>query len=165
MGLDMYLYAKSKNDEVENVGYWRKANAIHGWFVRELANGVDECQVIEVPRARLEELRGLCLKTLSQKPVLVAAGNQNEAGATAVLQVEEGQSITDIIKQEWDIQTHEHEFNNSDDNDPLRPTGGFFFGSTERDEWYYEDLAETVRIIDNALSLGEEWEYEYQASW
>ena len=26
------------------VAYWRKANAIHAWFVNELADGKDECQ-------------------------------------------------------------------------------------------------------------------------
>jgi hypothetical protein len=42
------------------MGYWRKANAIHGWFVRELADGVDECQSIFVPQEKLQELLDLC---------------------------------------------------------------------------------------------------------
>ena len=48
------------------VGYWRKANAIHGWFVNELANGVDECQEIYVPREKLVELRELCASVIKQ---------------------------------------------------------------------------------------------------
>ena len=71
MGLDMYLTAsryfwdfkdidkqkaakvaelfpeldgkRVKTIEVE-VGYWRKANAIHNWFVQKCQEGVDECQ-------------------------------------------------------------------------------------------------------------------------
>lgn len=39
------------------VGYWRKANAIHAWFVRECANGVDECQPIPVRNGKLRELK------------------------------------------------------------------------------------------------------------
>ena len=42
------------------VAYWRKANAIHGWFVNECAGGVDECQPIYVPREKLVELRDAC---------------------------------------------------------------------------------------------------------
>ena len=42
------------------VGYWRKANAIHGWIVENFADGVDECQQIHIPRSGMEQLRDLC---------------------------------------------------------------------------------------------------------
>lgn len=42
------------------VCYWRKANAIHGWFVEHCAGGVDECQPIYVSRESLVNLRDLC---------------------------------------------------------------------------------------------------------
>ena len=48
------------------VAYWRKANAIHGWFVNECAGGVDECQPIYVPREKLVELRDLCKSAVSE---------------------------------------------------------------------------------------------------
>ena len=48
------------------IAYWRKANAIHGWFVNECAGGVDECQPIYVPREKLAELRDLCKAAVSQ---------------------------------------------------------------------------------------------------
>lgn len=51
------------------VAYWRKANAVHGWFVNECANGVDECQPIYVPREKLVELRDLC-KSVVNEPVM-----------------------------------------------------------------------------------------------
>ena len=85
MGLDMYLNAKRymwyNEDDLKNnvkssfpelpdgctpktvtveVGYWRKANAIHGWFVKECQEGVDECQDTYVAREKLVELRDLC---------------------------------------------------------------------------------------------------------
>jgi hypothetical protein len=47
------------------VGYWRKANAIHGWFVNTLADGVDECQEISVPRNALVDLLAACKAVLS----------------------------------------------------------------------------------------------------
>lgn len=36
--------------------YWRKANAIHGWFVKHVQNGVDDCNEYEVRHAQLAEL-------------------------------------------------------------------------------------------------------------
>lgn len=47
------------------VGYWRKANAIHNWFVQNLANGVDECQEIYVEREQLKELRDTANEVLT----------------------------------------------------------------------------------------------------
>ena len=43
--------------------------------------------------------------------------------------------------------------------------GGFFFGGTAYDEWYYQDLEATKEIIENCLQLSEDWEFEYRASW
>ena len=38
------------------VYYWRKANAIHKWFVDELADGVDDCRPMELQVNKLQEL-------------------------------------------------------------------------------------------------------------
>jgi hypothetical protein len=43
-----------------NVCYWRKANHIHAWFVKNCQNGKDECQRSSVSRKQLGELAGLC---------------------------------------------------------------------------------------------------------
>jgi hypothetical protein len=51
------------------VMYWRKANAIHGWFVNELAGGEDECQEIGVTRENLISLRALCEEVALQPSV------------------------------------------------------------------------------------------------
>ena len=40
--------------------YWRKANAIHGWFVENCQDGEDDCREYEVERSQLEALRDLC---------------------------------------------------------------------------------------------------------
>ncbi len=97
MGLDMYLSKKSyvkqwsfqkKNHEVdvkydgedrldikperiseivEEIMYWRKANHIHGWFVKNIQGGIDECQESSVELGDLIELRDLCKKVLETK--------------------------------------------------------------------------------------------------
>lgn len=46
------------------VGYWRKANAVHGWFVTECQDGVDDCRTAYVPREKLVELRDACKSVL-----------------------------------------------------------------------------------------------------
>lgn len=49
------------------VAYWRKANAIHGWFVREVQGGEDECVPHDVGRDQLKDLRSLCQDVLLTK--------------------------------------------------------------------------------------------------
>lgn len=115
MGLDMYLNDRNHR----TLGYWRKANAIHGWFIRTLANDVDDCKPVKVTREQLAELRKLCLIVNADKklaPVL------------------------------------------------LPPTQGFFFGSYDIDDCYFDDIRETVNIIDNALNSKKRVFY-YQSSW
>jgi hypothetical protein len=47
------------------MGYWRKSNMIHHWFVNNLADGVDECQPIYVNRKNLEDLKDLCITVVA----------------------------------------------------------------------------------------------------
>jgi hypothetical protein len=42
------------------IGYWRKANAIHQWFVKNVQDGIDECQKAYVEREKLQELKDAC---------------------------------------------------------------------------------------------------------
>ena len=46
----------------EQVAYWRKFNALHGWFIENCAAGVDECQDISVDEDKIKEL----LETLKE---------------------------------------------------------------------------------------------------
>jgi hypothetical protein len=46
----------------------------------------------------------------------------------------------------------------------LPPSSGFFFGSTEDDEWYYKDLKETAKVFRELLKE-EGGSFYYQASW
>jgi len=110
-----------------NVGYWRKANAIHGWFVNNCADGEDECQEIHVSMQKLSLLRNACKQVLDAPP---------EKRSDVAVEVD------------------------------LVPIEGFFFGTTEMDEWYIADLEHTVEMIDNLDSVDySEWDFSYQASW
>jgi hypothetical protein len=103
------------------VGYWRKVNAIHNWFIENLTDGEDNCQPIYVPRSSLIDLKITCEEVLA-----------------------------DHSKAE-----------------ELLPTGaGFFFGSTEYDEWYFHGIEKTVEIVSKLIEdVPEGWAFEYQASW
>lgn len=54
-----YIKWKSLSEEV---GYWRKANAIHRWFVDEVQGGVDDCDCYTVSKEQLEDLLDTCLR-------------------------------------------------------------------------------------------------------
>ena len=45
----------------ESMGYWRKANAIHAWFV-EKSEMEDNCQEFEVSYDDIKELHDLCVE-------------------------------------------------------------------------------------------------------
>lgn len=49
------------------VGYWRKANAIHKWFVDNCQGGVDECQETYISREQLQALIDLCKEVMANK--------------------------------------------------------------------------------------------------
>jgi hypothetical protein len=45
---------------IEEVGYWRKANQIHNWFVEYVQDGVDNCGEYYVCSDKLKDLLDLC---------------------------------------------------------------------------------------------------------
>jgi hypothetical protein len=155
MGLDMYLYAekyfhtvyeqdKEKINQLVDiatlneltkhrnhysatvkveVGYWRKANSIHNYFVQKHANGVDECQDIQVSREGLEKLKDICGQLSVSKDAKLA-------------------------------------------EELLPPKSGFFFGSTEIDEYYFNDMDYTYELLDRVLKeTPDDCDFVYSASW
>lgn len=68
MGLDMFLEARRKGSEDSfEVAYWRKANAIHKWFVDNVQEGKDDCGEYLVSRDALVALREACVQVLYDK--------------------------------------------------------------------------------------------------
>lgn len=155
MGLDMYLYARkyfpsrdlpskpTQYDNVKelmgiqkdflepefghayvdfNVAYWRKANAIHGWFVRQVQDEADDCHTYYVSKENLKDLLDTC-KKVKENP--------------------------DLAKS------------------LLPPSEGFFFGGTEIDEWYFQDIDDTIKQIENCIDLFDISfvQFVYRASW
>jgi hypothetical protein len=76
--------------------YWRKANAIHKWFVDNLADGVDDCRPLRVSTDHLKEL--------FFKVCEVLASNKDPQVAEEVLPSEDGLFFGDTSYREayWD---------------------------------------------------------------
>ena len=112
-----------KLDEVSfEVGYWRKANHIHDWFVKNIQDNNDDCGYYDVSVEQLKELLGL-VEAVLDKP--------NKAKE-------------------------------------LLPTSeGFFFGGTNYDESYFEQLENTKEIINKIFGIVnlKEFSLTYHSSW
>ena len=132
------------------VGYWRKANAIHNWFVNNVQNGDDDCKKYYVSREQIEELAALCERIV------------------------EGIDFGEVVMEgpePWSYETYPNlTFSEEVEdliNDELPPQGGFFFGPTDLGEWYaayVKDTAEMLRkILDNPKLLT--FDFYYQSSW
>lgn len=79
---------------MEEIGYWRKANAIHRWFVETVQNGIDDCEYHrEVTKADLEALRDTCAEVLC-KPNL----------ANKMLPTQSGFFFGSVELDEWYIE-------------------------------------------------------------
>lgn len=146
MGLDMYLIAKKYilysnknniheklaelfpelgNNKIEyiqtTIGNWRKANAIHGWFVENIQSGKDDCGNYSLCQEDLEKLLNIVNQVLEDKT--------------------KAPKLLPVVK-------------------------GFFFGSEEYDNYYFEYLEHTRNILTKALGKDmKDWEFEYQSSW
>jgi hypothetical protein len=110
------------------VMYWRKANAIHRWFVENVQSGEDDCEKRCVSREDLRALMALCDQVLAAR--------------------------------------------NPDQAEEMLPTeSGFFFGSTDYDDWYWKDIQDTadgLHRIDAWIASDEgssNWDFYYRSSW
>ncbi len=50
-----------------NAAYWRKANAIHKWFVDNVQDGEDNCQEFYVTHEQLKDLLDTCKSAVARK--------------------------------------------------------------------------------------------------
>jgi hypothetical protein len=106
--------------------YWRKANAIHQWFVDHVQKGDDNCGEYLVSEEDFIALRDACRLVL----------------------------------------------NDPENAEKYLPTqGGFFFGGTDYDEGYFDDVRRTLDWLDTILFVNkfdpklQQWDFYYQSSW
>jgi hypothetical protein len=46
------------------IGYWRKMNPIHNWFVKNVQEGKDDCDRYYISQSQLKNLRDACYEVL-----------------------------------------------------------------------------------------------------
>ena len=113
---------------VEQVGYWRKFNALHQWFVDNCQGGRDECQESYVDVSQLEELLNEVLIPIHE---VFKSGDMDNAKQIA--------------------------------EDLLPTQEGFFFGGLEYDEYYFENVEQTIELLKGLVEEG--GDFFYQSSW
>ena len=134
---------------IEELMYWRKANQIHGWFCKNTEEIVADIRYY-VTKTDLEVLLETC--------------------KTVLRILEEAPKVTKQVFGGWkddeqymvDIEVY--------DNDILKnilpPTDGFFFGSDVIDDYYKENIVDTIKFLEEELPNCKEGdEFEYHASW
>ena len=126
----------------QNVGYWRKANHIHKWFVDNVQDGEDNCDYYELKPSQLEKLLNTCKeviklieddKNTTTKPITyneIKDGKFQEVQGTEIVYSDETYSKVEEL---------------------LPTRSGFFFGGTEYDQWYFEDVKNTITMIEKVL--------------
>jgi len=114
---------KSISYVTEEVAYWRKFNALHGWFIKNCADDTDDCSEVYVHIDKLKELL---------------------------------QTLKDIVE--------------TPEKAPklLPVTSEFFFGSDAYDKYYWEDVKDTIKVLEETLKDSSSYEnsyFFYLASW
>lgn len=142
----------------EEVCYWRKANAIHKWFVDNVQDGVDDCKEYWVSIEQLKELLSLC-KKVKEKAILKDGKIKN------------GETFKD---GEWIPNLEDGKYiENAEEIAKILPTqSGFFFGSLDYDEWYMENIERTIKKLEEVIKDEEKnneegfySDFYYNASW
>ena len=221
MGLDMYLtksYSKYRKGDgtfstnwddckidmfgrtnrvtfSEMVGYWRKANHIHKWFVDNVQDGEDDCKEYCVSIEQLHKLRDICFDILSKLHGIeirvpkkdvedFKKANDKFYGNSKIQRIIIDANNLETVKSltGWHILTRS-QIKKCDCHIVLPTQDGFFFGSREYDGWYLRSLVDTIEMLDelfnkhdendkiikenlkNNISAHTYFDYYYQASW
>ena len=139
---------------MEQVGYWRKANAIHNWFVDHVQDGEDDCDYHQ------EVTQGVLYDLLTACETVLASCEMEEGKIKNGYTFKNGEEIANFVEGKYVKDTNVAE--------KLLPTAsGFFFGSTDYDEYYIEDIKSTIDIVTRVLETTD-FEKEmlyYVSSW
>ncbi len=140
-------------DRIEDVsirvGQWRKANAIHNWFVKNVQGGDDNCNEYLVTESQLKTLLDLVEHVIAESDLVdgkVGDGYTFKNGEK-IPQFIEGKIIKDPTIAKTLLPT----------------TEGFFNGQTREDQFYIEDLKLTKKILKESIQAG--GDIYYKSSW
>ena len=156
MGLDMYLkgkrYLSQYNDQDKPI-----SNELSKKFFSDALTGLDDEPILidqlECSLAYWRKANGI------HKWFVDNVQDGEDDCREYYVSVEQLMQLRDICKQILEDNTLASEL--------LPPQAGFFFGSTDVDEWYLSSLQFTHDRINLILESKElqDWEVYYQASW
>lgn len=135
----------------EEVAYWRKANMLHGWFVRNCQSIQEDIEI----KVTYQDLVNL-LKDINE----VLENTVLETG-----QVHMGTTFTDKgIEEKYEEGLIVKD--SSVAEELLPTTQGFFFGSYDYDEYYVMDLKDAKEKLEKVINeSNEDDEFLYYASY
>lgn len=122
MGLDMFLNCRRKGADVEEesreVAYWRKASGILNWFDNNLSS-------------------------VSKKNAEMGSDSFDRDGVRNCIEYE-------VQKDEYFglIEDCKEVLKTKEVPDDMVPIPGFFFGSTEVDDYYWEYINDTINQLE-----------------
>lgn len=162
MGLDMYLIKRKKekkkltDDELwgfdNELIYWRKSNEVHNYLC-SMGEKIEDERSYKISKEVLQVLLDKCNEILDK--VIIEKGK-----------VKNGQTFKN---GKWeDILEDGEIIVNVDEISKILPTtSGFFFGSTEYDQYYLEDIKYTKERLENIINTidFDNEDVYYLASW
>ena len=153
MGLDQYLYAKKYTSDST---YFNKGETFG--MLKETLGEDARHLVKDMPSISIEMKVGQWRKSNHIHEYFVNnCQNGEDDCRMSYVSREKITELLDLCKQV--LADHSKA-------DELLPTAsGFFFGSTDYDEWYFSDAEDTVEILETCLSMEDCWEFYYQSSW
>lgn len=152
------------------VGYFRKHNQIHKWFVDNIQNGVDDCGRYVITVKDLNNLLDICKHIMS--------------GVTKTKKPAKFMTDRDGVEYEiWQMDT----YTPTEEillyaKDVLPTQSGFFFGDTDYLDDYFYCVENTIKVIEKIIYFCEinyfrlytdkktgeyngRWVLEYHSSW
>lgn len=189
--LDFNEFGASNRVDISlGVGYWRKANHIHNWFVENIQDGNDNCDDYYVTMEDLGKLYDTCmdiLKKLDGRTFTIkddcreeyenhAKANECEPENTVTFDINKLKDFygADLYMYARNLDGDDEEIDKLIDfcNDNLPHRNGCFFGGQGFDWWYFHDIIKTVIIINKVMELEKQYkeknilvEFTYGSSW
>ena len=161
MGLDMYLFARGgvnadtgEKIEDDEIGYWRKFNALHSLFLEVGGAEADSnCDEVPLTLENLEYIYSICkeVKDILDKAPKYSYDNDAEI-------------IVDDVEDFNDDYYFDSEVADAV-RDLLAPREGFFWGDTDIGFRYHLKVTRTLPILEHAIELAKQGEEIYYYSW
>lgn len=153
MGLDQYLYAEKYYSP------YNKTDKRYEDF-NKIVELVEATDIIEpdYPSAlvRVKVAQWRKANQIHKWFVDTCQGGEDDC-RDAYVELSSLQSLKEVCKQIVE--------NPSIAEDYLPTQSGFFFGGEEYDEYYLEQLQDTISIIEKLEAMGSEWCFVYSSSW